>query len=121
MFTSHYGNLAAIKPPLVPVSISRGKPRYLKGGWLKHVAPGVTGRNYDILAPSAKALKMDEAGYDLAYSMLLSGLNAAEVYAELGENAVLLCFCNPGAFCHRRLVAEWIEDSLGINVPELGE
>ena len=34
--------------------------------------------------------------------------------------AILLCWEPPGAFCHRRLVAEWLERSLGIVVPELG-
>jgi hypothetical protein len=30
----------------------------------------------------------------------------------------LLCWEAPGKFCHRRLVAAWLEDALGIDVPE---
>jgi hypothetical protein len=36
----------------------------------------------------------------------------------LGENAVLLCWEKPRDACHRRLVAEWFEHRLGIEVPE---
>jgi hypothetical protein len=30
----------------------------------------------------------------------------------------MLCWEAPGEFCHRRLVAEWLEGELGIQVPE---
>jgi hypothetical protein len=47
-------------------------------------------------------------------------LDPRKVYDELGDNAVLLCFCDPNEYCHRRLVAEWLEFHLGVLVPELG-
>lgn len=36
-----------------------------------------------------------------------------------GPDVVLLCYEKPGQFCHRRLVAEWFEQELGLVVPEL--
>jgi len=39
---------------------------------------------------------------------------------RLGEDAILLCWENSGVFCHRRLVAEWFEEELGVSVPEVG-
>jgi hypothetical protein len=121
MFTSHYGNLKNITPPLTPVSISRGKPRWLKGGWLAHVQPGTVGRNYDALAPTAASLKADIDEYHRAFAALLASLDPARVYDELGESAVLLCFCEVGQMCHRRIVAEWLEAALNVLIPELGE
>ena len=48
----------------------------------------------------------------------LSKLDPATVYADLGEDAVLLCWEeNSGAFCHRRRVAEWLGETLGVLVP----
>lgn len=120
MFTSNYAALSKIEAPLKPVSISRGKPRWLKGGWLKHVRPGTIGRNYDALAPSYASLKATDAEYDRAFNAILRGLDPRAVYDELGGDAVLLCFCPVGQFCHRRIVAEWLEYHLGIVVPELG-
>lgn len=38
------------------------------------------------------------------------------------DGAVLLCFCKleePGAFCHRRMFAEWWREQTGDDVPEL--
>lgn len=37
-----------------------------------------------------------------------------------GRDVVLLCYEEPGAFCHRRFVAEWLEKHLDIVVPEYG-
>jgi hypothetical protein len=39
---------------------------------------------------------------------------------DLGLDAILLCWESFNVRCHRRLVAEWLEDKLGIIVPELG-
>ena len=40
-------------------------------------------------------------------------------YHELGEDAVLLCYEEPGQFWHRRLVAEWFKLKLGVTVSEI--
>jgi uncharacterized protein (DUF488 family) len=52
------------------------------------------------------------------YSETLSKLNPTSVYKEL-DGKILLCHETSESFCHRRLVAKWLEDSLGVNVPEL--
>ena len=98
------------------VAISRTRPR----GW--------TGRIYEPLAPPwrllAEALsgEIDEEEYTRRYrEEVLSKLDPAAVRADLGEDAVLLCWERPGAFCHRRLVAGWFEEKLGVSVPEVGE
>ena len=45
-------------------------------------------------------------------------LDPAQVAADLGPNAILLCWEPPGKFCHRRLVAEWLEEHLGVEILE---
>jgi len=55
--------------------------------------------------------------YIKQYNEQLEKLDAKEVY-EVLKNNVLLCWENSGAFCHRILVAQWIKDKLGIEVPE---
>ena len=56
---------------------------------------------------------------------VLSKLNPQQVFDELGDNAVLLCYEkyanieNGTTFCHRRMVAKWLEQNLGIKVDEL--
>jgi len=50
------------------------------------------------------------------YKEVLSHLDAKQVYEELGENAILLCWEKSDQFCHRHLVAEWLENELGIEL-----
>jgi len=66
-------------------------------------------------------MTMDEASYREAYQKILDGLDPQEVFEDLGEDATLLCWEVPGKFCHRRLVAKWLEEHLGVDVPELQE
>lgn len=54
------------------------------------------------------------------YTKVLKPLNPQEVYKSLGENAVLLCFEKPTQFCHRHLVAGWLEMNLGVQIDEYG-
>ncbi len=85
-----------------------------------------SGREYKELAPKYWFFKKykedgDEAFYTEAYQQeVLAKLDPALVFLSLGWGSVLLCWEAPGKFCHRRLVADWIEKSLGIKVPELG-
>ena len=85
-------------------------------------SPGVyLGRSYPALAPRRQMLKLDEATYRIEYQKILDNLDPRQVFDDLGEDAILLCWEAPGKFCHRRLVAEWLEEHLGRLVPELRE
>lgn len=44
-------------------------------------------------------------------------LSPTNIY-NMFSNNVLLCWEDPGEFCHRRIVAKWIEESIGVEVPE---
>jgi len=79
------------------------------------------GRRYSALTPRREMLKMEEATYRVEYQKILDNLDPRQVYEDLGENAILICWEAPGKFCHRRLVAEWLEEHLGVTVPELRE
>jgi len=77
------------------------------------------GRHYPALAPREDMLHLGEEDYRLEYRAILDRLDPRQVYEDLGADAILLCWEQPGAFCHRRLVAEWLEKNLGVVVPEL--
>jgi len=85
--------------------------------------PWFVGKTYPNLFPSWDLIKefkeySDEAAYTKAYyEQVLIKLDPQEVYDDL-KDSVLLCWEKSGVFCHRRLVAQWIEDSLGIKVEE---
>lgn len=84
-----------------------------------------TGRQYKKLAPKYWFFKKfkedgDEEFYKIQYKKeVLDKLDPQEVYKELGEDAVILCWEKSGKFCHRHLVAEWLSKALGIEIDEL--
>lgn len=82
------------------------------------------GPDYPSLAPSShllydiKSYVIDQMEYEKRYRKeVLSKLDPTKVYEDL-KNNVLLCWEPAGEFCHRRIVAAWITENLGIEIPE---
>jgi hypothetical protein len=109
---------AALPDSATAIGISRGTPRGT-GGY----------RRLRALEPGPWFRSVTPARYLELYSEILSRLDPAEIYDRLvafSDNPVLLCWetasdCHLGrTFCHRHLVAQWLEDSLDIEVPEVG-
>jgi uncharacterized protein (DUF488 family) len=95
------------------VSIAAKAPVWFKGREYKKLAPKYT---------FFKKYKLDgdEKYYtEQYYKEVLDKLDSQQVFDELGENAVLLCWEKKGEFCHRLLVAEWLEKTLGITIEEI--
>jgi hypothetical protein len=110
MTTGSFRNCANIRGA---VSISIGVPQFYHGPQYKRVAP------------RREMLKMDRADYDFHFKLILMKLDPQEVYRDLGRMAggvepILLCWERPNTWCHRRKVAEWLEDALGIEITEYG-
>jgi hypothetical protein len=107
-----------LREPADPIGISRGTPRGAKGyRRLRSLEPGQWFRS----VTSARFVEL--------YGATLDRLDPAEIYDRLiacGAHPVMLCWetasdCDCGkTFCHRHLVAQWLEDRLGIEVPEVG-
>ena len=104
------------------IIISRGYPRDLGSGY----------KIYRALAPGEwfrlPAYQSSEAKFRERYfHEILAPLNPQAVYDHLHKLAgdaepVLLCWekdpSKPDDWCHRRMVAEWFHDALGVHVPE---
>lgn len=102
------------------VSIVRGKPRHYSG--IKHQLKS--------LAPTHNLTRefmtgyASEKEYVASFNTMLASLNVNDVINELlkktrGAEPILMCYCSPYRFCHRHLVAEWIEKETGETVKEL--
>ncbi len=111
--TSYFGNILAIKKAnIVAIGIAINPPRFFKGGSLKN------------LAPRYEMIHWPEDRYTPEFKKILKFQDAKLIYKQLesfaaGKNIALLCYEKPGEFCHRRLVAEWLEKELNIKVEEL--
>lgn len=120
MKTSYFGGLGRLdRERYQPISIARGNPRGIRAGTILR-APR--------LAPTWPMLKMERARYEPAFREILERLSPEAEWKALhdisnGLEPVLLCFEKPPFtatnWCHRRMVATWFENALGIVVDEL--
>jgi DNA repair photolyase len=90
------------------VAISQGIPDWYNGA------------RYKPLAPSWEIIHIkDPELYNKRYCLeVLSKLDPNQVATDL-DGCVLLCHEKDSTHCHRRIVAEWLEAALGIDVPEM--
>ena len=100
---------------LTTVSISGKAPSFYKGPEYKGLAP-----RWQMFNDWKKG-KIDNFGYTKLFNQYLETLDKESVKRALesfGENVVLLCYEKPGDFCHRHLVADWLESNFGWRVDE---
>jgi hypothetical protein len=96
------------------VSIAFSTPNWFKGEKYKKLAPPKK------LLFDYKSGLVNEKEYREVYLKdVLNKLNPNEIAKEL-NNKVLLCYEKSEDFCHRKLVAEWLEENLNIKVEEVG-
>lgn len=96
------------------VSIAGKCPDWFKGRQYKKLAP-----KYDWWKKWRDESLSEEWYKEQYYKTILNKLDAKQVYEELGEDAVLLCWEKSGKFCHRHLIADWFQKELGIEITEL--
>jgi len=119
LFTSHWRNPDLRDLDAIIIGISRGTP----GG-----NPGFRYRVLRSLAPSRETFAIqDRERYAASYRAQLEELGAGRILADLkrigGTGAiVMLCWermADPSEWCHRRMLARYIERETGLEVPEL--
>lgn len=116
--TSYYGNLRRVKADgFEPVRISVGAPRWIRERLIAEPR----------LAPTRTMLNLPYDKYERLFRSILAESDPQQVWDELHERTggvepVLLCFEKPpfhaNNWCHRRMVAKWFEDALGVEVLE---
>ena len=85
-----------------------------------------TGERLEILAPSWDLLNayhrdgLTNEQYSEQYlmSLLDRGVDPNTILDDIPQGSILLCYEPPGQFCHRRVLAKWVEDNTGLTIPE---
>ena len=125
MRTSNYASIfvrgeeSLIRNIKVPLSISQATPEWYVGPRYLALAPP-----WPLIRRAHQGCSYEE--YRDAYNkQVLRYQDPKKCYDEIvgwyGDDVVLLCYedlTKPGEWCHRRIVAEWFEHHLGIEVPE---
>jgi hypothetical protein len=117
LYTSCFSRIRTLPPSIEPVSIARWPARNFRGRRIYTVAP----------PPLAMKAKTHEE-YDALYFPIFHSLDPHAFLTELTaglapgcEAIAMLCFCEPLDYCHRRYVAEWLEQNIdGLIIPEYG-
>ena len=106
---------------VTPVGVTFGYPRFKM--------PYKPAKNLRVLGPPKSMRDASPTEFTKLYTGYLDELGFEKVYAMLEEvwrtngekDLVLLCYedVNAGQFCHRRVLAEWLESHTGEMIPEL--
>ena len=124
IYTSYFAKLKSLPENIIPISICGKAPDWYKGLQYKKLAP-----KYGFFMEWKK--NHDNDYYIKCFSeQVLDKLNALTVMRDLidlvnstedhiGKEIALICYEKPSDFCHRHLVAEWL-NSNGIQCKEWG-
>lgn len=119
IYTSYFSNGKKLSEAgVMMVGITLYPPKWFYGPNLREVAP-----TYAIFQISDAP---DEVYNPRFRNEVLAKVNPQQFYQKLmdiskGKDVALCCYEKPNEKCHRFLVAQWIEESLGIKVPEFSE
>lgn len=120
IYTSYFANIKNLPNNFIPIAICGKAP----DNW--------DGLCYKRLAPKWEFFKVWKDNHDNNYyisnfySQVLSKLNPQSVVRELfnmcpkGTFPVLICYEKPDDFCHRHLVADWLNNN-GFQTEEFRE
>lgn len=122
IYTSYYANYRKFKG-MYRISISRTAPNNSCDLQLIKLAPTaellqnhksnfITNEEYASVYHN-QLLRLENDGYIAKFVKALSTLQ------ELHEDAVLLCYEKKGDFCHRHLLAEYLNNNHNTNIREL--
>ena len=87
-------------------SIARKPPYTFKGGFIFELAPSI------ILLYSYLQHKINIKQYTKIFNSQLEGLDCSLICNKLQDGSILLCYEKPDVFCHRHLVADWINKNI---------
>ena len=124
IYTSYFAKLKSLPENIIPISICGKAPDWYKGLQYKKLAPKYGffmewkknhDNNYYIKCFSEQVL--DKLNVLTVTRDLIDLVNSTEDH--IGKEIALICYEKPSDFCHRHLVAEWL-NSNGIQCKEYG-
>lgn len=112
IYTSYFAKLKSLPEHIVPISICGKAPDWYKGLQYKKLAP-----KYDFFMEWKK--NHDNDYYIKCFNeQVLDELNARRVIEDLEHltghyvsDIALICYEKSGDFCHRHLVADWLNEN----------
>lgn len=109
MKTSYFAMMRNFPDTVEPIAICAKVPNWYNGKVYKKLAP-----SYQLLMDYKKT--GDEKTYTEKYNNYLKTLNVQDVIKDFeqlsnGKEIILLCYEKSSDFCHRHLVANWLNEN----------
>lgn len=120
IYTSYFAKYKKIEeayPDFSLISVANSVPKFLVSpmSCLKEFVPSWK------IVNAYKNGTLDWEGYTISYKEQMRNLDLCEIYDNLPDKCVLLCWESPKNNCHRMLIAEYLEQCIeGLEVKELG-
>lgn len=119
IFTGYYGKIKNYEVfGIEPIAISGKRPDFYDGLYYPEFAP-----RYEMFQ-RWKNKEITNEGYTEEYKAWLDTLDKNEIrkdfeeYNTVGKNCILLCYEKSGDFCHRHVLADWLEENFGFKIKE---
>jgi hypothetical protein len=114
IYTSYYAMTnRLVAEGIQPIGVSRGVPKGFAYPGILRIAP-----TYAMISktfPTERYMPM--------YKQILAKVDPRSILEQLdqlggGADVAMLCWEKPGDFCHRHMIADWLEAELGIEIIE---
>ena len=118
IYTGNYKN--CLKGNLVSISGDRGKKENFSGMCFPVLAPRLS--FWKEWHNNIGKISEEENNYFYIknyYNLVLKSLDPKEIVNLFDKGTIFLCYEENYEFCHRHIVAYWLEKELGIKVPEI--
>ena len=119
IYTGYYAKLNKYNEAgIEPIAISGKVPDFYEGFCYPDFAP-----RYEMFQ-RWKNKEITNEGYVEEYRAYLESLDKSEIrfdfkeYTVEGNDIVLLCYEKSGEFCHRHVLADWLEENFGWKIEE---
>lgn len=119
IYTGYFAKYHKYRENYTCVSIAGRSPDFFKGVTYKKLAP-----KYEFFIKYKKGKISCKEFIECYEKEILSKLNPRDVLKELyeltySEKIILLCWEKTINFCHRHLVAKWLQNELGKTIKEI--
>ncbi len=119
IYTSYFGNVKQLeKNNVVPISIALYSPRWRKWHRLPEVAPkkhmvvgGISREEY--------VREYENILLNVDFNVFFEKIKTISEMSD-GRDVALLCYEKPGDFCHRHLLAKFLNEKRGLEITEFG-
>lgn len=119
IYTSYFGNLGRLKDSgIEPIGIALYPPKWFRGCSVQTCSP-----TKSILFAKNQTQEEYVSRYrkEVLSRLDVNGFLETLKSFSHGKDVALCCYEKPSDFCHRHILAEWLNENYGLDIQEFGQ